>query len=72
MQWILDLRIYGLKIYYNTILRGYVKWMGYNKLLYKDLHFNIAQFRSIIHGLVTESRRLLVEDLLLYNSKQGY
>jgi len=46
--------------------------MGYDKLLYKDLHFNIAQFCSIIHRLVIESQRLLVEDLLLYNSKQDH
>ncbi len=72
MQWMLDLRTYGLKIHYNTTSRGHVEWMGYDELLYKDLHFNMAQFRSMIHGLATETRRLLVEDLLLYGGKQAH
>jgi hypothetical protein len=33
-------------------------------LLYKGLQFNIAQFRSIVHRLASESRRLLIEELL--------
>jgi hypothetical protein len=54
MQWMLDLRTYGLKIYYNTTSRGHVEWTG-NKLLYKELHFSIAQFCSIVHRLASES-----------------
>jgi superfamily II DNA helicase RecQ/uncharacterized C2H2 Zn-finger protein len=69
IQWMLDLRTYGLKVHYNTTSRGHVEWKGYDELLYKDLHFNMAQFRSMVHGLVTESRRLLVEELLFFNSK---
>jgi len=72
MQWMLDLRAYGLKIHYNTTSRGHVEWKGYDELLYKNLHFNMAQFRSMIHGLVIESRRLLVEDLLLFDSKHAH
>jgi hypothetical protein len=33
-------------------------------LLYKRLQFNIAQFCSIVHGLASESQRLLIEELL--------
>jgi superfamily II DNA helicase RecQ len=69
MQWMLDLRTYGLKIHYNTTSRGHVEWKGHDELLYKGLHFNMAQFRSMIHGLVTESRRLLLEELLFFNRK---
>lgn len=64
MQWMLDLRTYGLKVHYNTTSRGHVEWQGYDELLYKELHFNMAQFRSMVHGLTTETRRLLVEELL--------
>jgi hypothetical protein len=60
----LDLRTYGLKIYYNTTSRGHVEWTGGDELLYKGLQFNMAQFCSIVHGLVSESRRLLMEELL--------
>jgi hypothetical protein len=42
--------------------------MGQDELLYKDLHFSMAQFRSMVHGLVAESRRLLLEELL-FSSK---
>jgi hypothetical protein len=68
MQWMLDLRTYGLKIHYNTTLRRHVEWTG-DELLYKDLHFSMAQFRGMVHGLVTESRRLLIQDLLFSSSK---
>jgi hypothetical protein len=63
MQWMLDLRTYGLKIHYNTTSRGHVEWTD-DQLLYKELHFSMAQFRSMLHGLASESRRLLTEELL--------
>jgi superfamily II DNA helicase RecQ len=69
MQWMLDLRTYGLKIHYNTTSRGHVEWTGGDKLLYKGLQFNMAQFRGMVHGLATESRRLLMEELMFGNSK---
>jgi hypothetical protein len=65
----LDLRTYGLKIHYNTTSRRHVEWMGQNKLLYKDLHFSMAQFRGMVHGLASESQRLLTEELLFSSSK---
>jgi hypothetical protein len=68
MQWMLDLRTYGLKIHYNTTSPGHVEWMGQDELLYKDLHLSMAQFRGMVHGLATESRRLLTEELL-FSSK---
>jgi hypothetical protein len=66
MQWMLDLQTYGLKIHYNTTSRGHVEWTG-DELLYKELHFSIAQFRGMVHGLASESRRLLTEELLFSN-----
>ncbi|KAG9196742.1 hypothetical protein G6514_006609, partial [Epicoccum nigrum] len=69
MQWMLDLRTYGLKIYYNTTTRGHVDWVGKEQLLYKDLQFSMSQFRGMIHGLVVESRRLIMEELLLGSVK---
>jgi hypothetical protein len=64
MQWMLDLRTYGLKIHYNTTSRGHVEWVGQDEMLYKDLQFNMAQFRGMVHGLATESRRILMDELL--------
>jgi hypothetical protein len=28
MQWMLDLRTYGLKIHYNTTTQGHIEWIG--------------------------------------------
>ena len=72
MQWMLDLRTYGLKIHYNTTAKGHVEWKAYDELLYKDLHFTMPQFRSMVHGLAIECRRLLVEELLFFNSKTAH
>ncbi|KAL5422171.1 hypothetical protein PMIN06_013128 [Paraphaeosphaeria minitans] len=68
MQWMLDLRTYGLKIHYNTTSRGHVEWVGQDELLYKEVQFTMAQFRGMVHGLRQETRRLLMEDLLFSNS----
>jgi hypothetical protein len=70
MQWMLDLRTYGLKIHYNTTSRGHVEWTG-DELLYKNLHFSMAQFRGMVHGLASESRRLLMEELLFSSSSKN-
>ena len=69
MQWMLDLRTYGLKIHYNTTSRGHVEWVGRDELLYKSLQFSMAQFRGMVHGLATESRRLLMDELMFGNSR---
>ena len=63
MQWMLDLRTYGLKIHYNTTSAGHIDWIG-DQIVYKNLQFSMRQFRSMIHGLVTETRRIMMEDLL--------
>ncbi|KAL1641350.1 hypothetical protein SLS61_010138 [Didymella pomorum] len=47
MQWMLDLRTYGLKIHYNTTSRGHVEWAGRDELLYKSLQFSMAQFEQV-------------------------
>lgn len=65
MQWMLDLRTYGLKIHYNTTSPGHVGWKGRDELLYKEMNFTMGQFRGMIHGLRAECRRLLKEDLLV-------
>jgi RecQ family ATP-dependent DNA helicase len=64
MEWMLDLRTYGMKIFFNTTSSGNVDWDG-NILLYKSLQLRVPAFRSMIHGLVDETRRILIEDLML-------
>ncbi len=69
MQWMLDLRTYGLKIHYNTTATGHIGWQGQDELLYKDIQFNMSQFRGMVHGLVAQTRRLLEEELLFCGDK---
>jgi hypothetical protein len=65
MQWMLDLRMYGLKIHYNSTTPGHVTWMGQDELLYKDIAFTMGDFRGFVHGLVNVTRQILREQLLL-------
>jgi hypothetical protein len=64
MQWILSLRTYGMKIYFNTTAQGHIDWHG-DTVLYKQLQFSMSEFRGMVHGLVAETRRLLQEKLML-------
>ena len=66
MQWMLDLRTYGLKIHYNTTIEGHVDWVG-EQILYKQVQFNMLDFRGMMHGLVERIERLLFDDLLFRN-----
>jgi RecQ family ATP-dependent DNA helicase len=63
MQWMLDLRTYGLKIHYNTTSEGHIDWVG-DQILYKSIQFSMGEFRGMIHGLVVETRRMLMKDLI--------
>jgi hypothetical protein len=65
MQWMLDLRTYGLKVHYNSTPGGHITWMGRDELLYKDMSFTMGDFRGFTHGLVGATRRILREQLLL-------
>lgn len=66
MQWILDLRTYGLKFHYNTTSDGHIDWVG-NQILYKQIQLTMAEFRSIVHGLVAASKRVLQREILFVN-----
>ena len=63
MQWMLDLRTYGMKIHFNTTADGHIDWQG-DLVLYKKIQFTMTQFRGMIHGLVAETRRILQEELM--------
>ena len=51
IQWMLDLRTYGLKIYYNITIEGYVDWVE-DQIVYKQMQFTMSEFRSMVYGLV--------------------
>jgi hypothetical protein len=64
MQWMLDLRTYGMKVHLNTTTLGTVGWMNHDQILYKQFQFTIEQFRGFIHSLVVATRDLLVNRLM--------
>lgn len=64
MQWMLDLRTYGLKIHYNTTSHGHVEWCNGDELLYKNVQFNMAQFRGMVHGVIADTRQIMFDELL--------
>jgi superfamily II DNA helicase RecQ len=68
MQWMLDLRTYGLSIHNSTTSPGNVDWMG-DRLLYKELQFTMGQFRGMVQGLVAETRRRLLVELLSFGDR---
>lgn len=63
MQWMLDLRRYGLKQDYNTTAVRNVDWKGEDELVYKTLHFNMDAFRGFVHSTVKEAERMMDDEL---------
>jgi len=64
MQWMLDLRSYGMKIAFNTTSAGHVSWRDGDTLEYKAAKFNMAEFRGMVGKLCQDTRRALLEDLM--------
>ena len=65
MQWILDLRTYGLKIHYNTTAEGSIDWVG-EQISWKDsVQFTIQELREMVYKLIRESREILFHNLML-------
>ncbi|KAK6365036.1 hypothetical protein LTR81_028063, partial [Elasticomyces elasticus] len=68
IQWLLDLRTYGLKIHYNTTAIGHVNWKDKHTLEYKNIAFTMDQFRGMVHQVVADSRWALFEDMLFVSN----
>ncbi|THV78820.1 hypothetical protein D6D29_07372 [Aureobasidium pullulans] len=64
MQWMLDLRAYGMKVSFNTTSQGHVGWRNGDVLQYKDIHFSMAQFRGMVDQLQMTTRKQLMEIML--------
>ncbi|KAK3046025.1 hypothetical protein LTR09_012462 [Extremus antarcticus] len=70
IQWMLDLRTYGLKIHYSTTVVGHVNWKDKYTLEYKAIRFSMDQFREMVHQLVESTRRALFEDVLFAQGRE--
>ncbi|KAJ5211420.1 hypothetical protein N7472_001559 [Penicillium cf. griseofulvum] len=65
IQWLLDLRSYGLKVHFNSSQPRFITWTSEDRILYKDLHFTMRDFRAFIHGLTHALQQILYEELLV-------
>lgn len=70
VHWWLDLRTYGMKVFFNTPAEGHIGWKSGNELLYKQIHFTMGDFRGFVHGLVGSLRGILFEQLLFSTTSQ--
>ena len=66
INWLLDLRSYGLNIARKTTSAGAIDWEG-EIILYNSISFSISDFRSFIHGLASVTRNFLYKELLFEN-----
>jgi len=69
MQWMLDLRTYGLKIHYNTTTEGCIDWVG-EQIVYKNIQFIMAELRKMVEELTMKSRQMLFEKLMFVENEQ--
>jgi len=67
INWLLDLRNYGLKIARTSTSPGYIDWDG-ETILYGSISFSISNFRSFLHGLTSSTRDILFREILFENS----
>jgi len=70
MKWMLNLRSYGMKIVFNTTQDGRMKWNG-DLVLYREIQFIMAEFRTWVHGLLHEAQALCVNELLLQRTTRA-
>src|SRR5277367_6555500 len=70
MDWIYECRTYGMKIRYNTTAEGVLEWEG-NRVLCQGVRFNMEQLRGMMHGLVEETRRDLMDLMMLEMNAEG-
>ncbi|KAM3069099.1 hypothetical protein ACMFMF_009063 [Clarireedia jacksonii] len=63
MDWMLDLRTYGLKIHYNTTGQGHVEWVG-EQIRFKKIEFTMQQLKVTVGERVREAREVLVRKVL--------
>ena len=70
IQWMLDLRTYGLKIHYNTTAEGSIDWVGEQISWKGTVQFTMEQLRAMLQGLVEQTREKLFYDLMLVEGEE--
>jgi hypothetical protein len=63
MDWMFEVRTYGMHIRYNTTADGKIRWKG-STISIGDIDCSMEQIRSMVFGLVNRARRRLITQLL--------
>ncbi|OQV11359.1 hypothetical protein CLAIMM_15205 [Cladophialophora immunda] len=63
IEWMLDLRTYGMKIQFSGTAPGFIDWYG-DQIMYKDIQFTMSQFRGMVHQIVHDTRKRLLRRVL--------
>jgi hypothetical protein len=71
MQWMLDLKTYGLKIHYNTTSPGHVDWNDNEVLRYKGIDIRMDAFRGFIGTSLQQAQKSINETLLMGHEAPG-
>ena len=63
MEWMLDLRTYGMKTMFSSTAPGYIDWHG-DQIMFKDVQFTMSQFRGMVHQVVHDLRERMLRKVL--------
>ena len=69
MQWMLDLRTYGLKIHFNITAEGSIDWVEEQISWKGQVQFTMNQLREMVQGMIQEAWEILFYDLMLVKSE---
>jgi len=67
INWLLDLRNYGLKIARTSTSPGYIDWEE-DIILYGSISFSISNCCSFLHDLISSTRAILLREILFENT----
>nr|POE87058.1 atp-dependent dna helicase tlh1 [Quercus suber] len=56
-------KMYGMKIRYTTKAEGQITWEGNDTVLVRKIKFSMDDIRKVVHGLLSNVRTQLVEEL---------
>ncbi|KAN0066828.1 hypothetical protein V8E54_015117 [Elaphomyces granulatus] len=70
MQRMVHLRSRCMQLNKQRTTEGRVQWIG-DRVLYKDVGFDMDQLRAMVRDLIGQTRRILVEELLLLPAGGG-
>ena len=71
LDWMSDLRAYGLKIHYNTTTEGTIDWVGEQISWKGRVQFTMDQLREMVQSVINEARELLFQELMMVGFEHG-